>query len=144
MPRSTQDYTLTGVNFRADFLRSQGGAHHENGGSGKVSSRSFHGCVARRLQFPRCRGNQLRSSSEWVRDLACCYAALVSDKHYGRYNDSKRSNCPRVIPTIASRWPISRFPSFSVCDACSKTSFGRELTSFTHNSRYRKTCQPPN
>ena len=34
--------TIPGLHFRADFLESGGGTHNEQGGLGKVSSRSFH------------------------------------------------------------------------------------------------------
>lgn len=38
-----------------------GGALNENRSLGKISSSRFHGCVARRLPTPRCRGVQLAS-----------------------------------------------------------------------------------
>ena len=40
-----------GTNFLNEFVRNQGGTNKKNGVVGKISSRSFHGHIARRLHF---------------------------------------------------------------------------------------------
>ena len=70
----------TCMNFRADFIHNRGGAHAtkgENSGFGKVSSRSFHGRISRRLHSPHCRENRLGNLSKGVCHLAC-YTGIYS------------------------------------------------------------------
>lgn len=72
----TQDKTPPATNFRADFLRNQGGRTQRNGGYGKFSSRSVHRLVDRRLHSPYCGESMLGNSSKGVCCLKC-YAVLL-------------------------------------------------------------------
>lgn len=87
-----------------------GGQHNENGGVGKISSRSFHRRDARRLHPSRCGANQPGKSSEGVCFVGVCYVLLsMYLASYTRcwvrgllkFKFDEKSKIPRIVCTAA-------------------------------------------
>lgn len=80
-PYDTDDSTLPGRNFRATFLESKWSTRNEEGGFGKISTRSFHKRPARGLHFfsPLSRKSAKKFARWGVLSSVLC-AKTISDR----------------------------------------------------------------